>query len=321
MANLPETKDNDFTWRDFQTRNNSELVGILGNFFNRAIVLTEKYFEATVPQPSALDAEEKELLGQILRQREAIAEAIESYRFRDALKEYMQLARLGNKYLADREPWKVIKTDKERVASIVYVSLQLAGALAVLGRPFLPFAVRKMEVMLQLPATSWDGLTETVIAAGHKLGASELLFERIEDAAIEAQVAHLQRNAEENAKKSAAENAVVEPAKPDVTFEQFEAMDLRVGTVLEAERIPKTQKLLKLVVDTGVDRRIVVSGIAEHFTPESLIGKRVTIIVNLAPRKIKGVESHGMLLFAQSADGVLHIMSPEGETENGNRIG
>ena len=321
MANLPETKDNDFTWKDFQTRNNSELVGILGNFFNRAVVLAEKYFEATVPQPSGLDAEETELLEQIPRQREAIAEAIEAYRFRDALKEYMQLARLGNKYLADREPWKVIKTDKERVAGIVYVALQLAGALAVLGRPFLPFAVRKMEAMLQLPATTWDELTTTVLSAGHKLGVSALLFERIEDAAIEAQVARLQRNAEENAKKGIAENAVAEPAKPDVSFEQFEAMDLRVATILEAERIPKTQKLLKLLVDTGIDQRTIVSGIAEYFPPESLIGKRVTIIVNLAPRKIKGVESHGMLLFAQSADGVLHIMSPEGETENGNQIG
>ena len=317
MANLPETKDNDFTWKDFQSRNNSELVGILGNFFNRAIVLTEKYFDGAVPQKGALDAEEVEYLEQIVKQREAICEALESYRFRDALKEYMQLARLGNKYLADREPWKVIKSDKERVASIVYVSLQLAAALSVLGRPFLPFAAKKMTQMLQLPEIHWADLSTELLPSGHKLGKAELLFERIEDAAIEAQIERLRKNAEANAQQ---QNATVAPAKDDITFEQFEALDLRIGTVLEAERIPKTQKLLKLLVDTGIDKRIIVSGIAEYFTPETIIGKQVTVIVNLAPRKIKGVESHGMLLFAQSGDGVLHIMHPEGSVENGSKI-
>lgn len=317
MANLPETKDNDFTWKDFQSRNNSELVGILGNFFNRAIVLTEKYFDGAVSQKGALDAEEVEYLEQIVKQREAICEALESYRFRDALKEYMQLARLGNKYLADREPWKVIKSDKERVASIVYVSLQLAAALSVLGRPFLPFAAKKMTQMLQLPEIHWADLSTELLPSGHKLGKAELLFERIEDAAIEAQIERLRKNAEANAQQ---QNATVAPAKDDITFEQFEALDLRIGTVLEAERIPKTQKLLKLLVDTGIDKRIIVSGIAEYFTPETIIGKQVTVIVNLAPRKIKGVESHGMLLFAQSGDGVLHIMHPEGGAENGSKI-
>lgn len=317
MANLPETKDNDFTWKDFQSRNNSELVGILGNFFNRAIVLTEKYFDGAVPQKGALDAEEVEYLEQIVKQREAICEALESYRFRDALKEYMQLARLGNKYLADREPWKVVKSDKERVASIVYVSLQLAAALSVLGRPFLPFAAKKMTQMLQLPEIHWADLSTELLPSGHKLGKAELLFERIEDAAIEAQIERLRKNAEANAQQ---QNATVAPAKDDITFEQFEALDLRIGTVLEAERIPKTQKLLKLLVDTGIDKRIIVSGIAEYFTPETIIGKQVTVIVNLAPRKIKGVESHGMLLFAQSGDGVLHIMHPEGGAENGSKI-
>ena len=317
MANLPETKDNDFTWKDFQSRNNSELVGILGNFFNRAIVLTEKYFDGAVPHKGALDAEEVEYLEQIVKQREAICEALESYRFRDALKEYMQLARLGNKYLADREPWKVVKSDKERVASIVYVSLQLAAALSVLGRPFLPFAAKKMTQMLQLPEIHWADLSTELLPSGHKLGKAELLFERIEDAAIEAQIERLRKNAEANAQQ---QNATVAPAKDDITFEQFEALDLRIGTVLEAERIPKTQKLLKLLVDTGIDKRIIVSGIAEYFTPETIIGKQVTVIVNLAPRKIKGVESHGMLLFAQSGDGVLHIMHPEGGVENGSKI-
>lgn len=317
MANLPETKDNDFTWKDFQSRNNSELVGILGNFFNRAIVLTEKYFDGAVPQKGTLDTEEVEYLEQIVKQREAICEALENYRFRDALKEYMQLARLGNKYLADREPWKVIKNDKERVASIVYVSLQLAAALSVLGRPFLPFAAKKMAQMLQLPEIHWADLSTELLPSGHKLGKAELLFERIEDTAIEAQIERLRKNAEANAQQ---QNATAAPAKDDISFEQFEALDLRIGTVLEAERIPKTQKLLKLLVDTGIDKRIIVSGIAEYFTPESIIGKQVTVIVNLAPRKIKGVESHGMLLFAQSGDGVLHIMHPEGSAENGSKI-
>ena len=318
MANLPETKDNDFTWKDFQSRNNSELVGILGNFFNRAIVLTEKYFDGAVPPKGSLDVEEVEYLEQIVKQHLAICESIENYRFRDALKEYMQLARLGNKYLADREPWKVIKNDKERVASIVYVSLQLAAALSVLGRPFLPFAAKKMAQMLQLPEIHWADLATELLPSGHKLGKAALLFERIEDAAIEAQIERLRKNAEENAQRQ--NNVTVASAKDDITFEQFEALDLRIGTVLEAERIPKTQKLLKLLVDTGIDKRVIVSGIAEYFTPEAIIGKQVTVIVNLAPRKIKGVESHGMLLFAQSGDGVLHIMHPEGTVENGSKI-
>ncbi len=318
MANLPETKDNDFTWRDFQSRNNSELVGILGNFFNRAIVLTEKYFDGAVPPKGSLDAEEVEYLEQIVKQHLAICESIENYRFRDALKEYMQLARLGNKYLADREPWKVIKNDKERVASIVYVSLQLAAALSILGRPFLPFAAKKMAQMLQLPEIHWADLATELLPSGHKLGKAALLFERIEDTAIEAQIERLRKNAEENAQRQ--NNVTVASAKDDISFEQFEALDMRVGTVLEAERIPKTQKLLKLLVDTGIDKRVIVSGIAEYFTPEAIIGKQVTVIVNLAPRKIKGVESHGMLLFAQSGDGVLHIMHPEGTVENGSKI-
>jgi len=318
MANLPETKDNDFTWKDFQSRNNSELVGILGNFFNRAIVLTEKYFDGAVPPKGSLDAEEVEYLEQIVKQHLAICESIENYRFRDALKEYMQLARLGNKYLADREPWKVIKNDKERVASIVYVSLQLAAALSILGRPFLPFAAKKMAQMLQLPEIHWADLATELLPSGHKLGKAALLFERIEDVAIEAQIERLRKNAEENAQRQ--NNVTVASAKDDISFEQFEALDMRVGTVLEAERIPKTQKLLKLLVDTGIDKRVIVSGIAEYFTPEAIIGKQVTVIVNLAPRKIKGVESHGMLLFAQSGDGVLHIMHPEGTVENGSKI-
>ncbi len=316
LANLPETKDNDFTWKDFQARNNSELVGILGNFFNRAMVLSEKYFDGKVPIKNNLDPEEIDYLAQILKQREAIIEAIENYRFRDALKEYMQLARLGNKYLAEREPWKIIKSDPQRVATIVYVALQLAASLSILGRPFLPFTAKKMANMLQLPKKSWNELSTEILSEGHKLGKAELLFERIEDTAIQAQIKRLQDNAAANTKL---ENAT-KPSKEDISFEQFEALDLRTAVVLEAERIPKTQKLLKLLVDTGIDKRTIVSGIAEFFTPESIIGKQVTVIVNLAPRKIKGVESHGMLLFAQDELGKLHIMRPENNLAPGCTI-
>ncbi|MGP1362335.1 MAG: methionine--tRNA ligase [Bacteroides sp.] len=316
LANLPETKDNDFTWKDFQARNNSELVGILGNFFNRAMVLSEKYFDGKVPIKNNLDPEEIDYLAQILKQREAIIEAIENYRFRDALKEYMQLARLGNKYLAEREPWKIIKSDPQRVATIVYVALQLAASLSILGRPFLPFTAKKMANMLQLPKKSWNELSTEILPEEHKLGKAELLFDRIEDTAIQAQIKRLQDNAAANTKL---ENAT-KPSKADISFEQFEALDLRTAVVLEAERIPKTQKLLKLLVDTGIDKRTIVSGIAEFFTPESIIGKQVTVIVNLAPRKIKGVESHGMLLFAQDELGKLHIMRPENNLAPGCTI-
>ena len=317
LANLPETKDNDFTWSDFQARNNNELVGILGNFFNRAMMLTNKYFQATVPAPKELDTTEKELLAQILVQRDAIATSIENFRFRDALKEYMQLARLGNKYLAEREPWKLIKTDPERVECIVYVALQLAAALSILGRPFLPFAAQKMKQMLNLQNISWQELTINILPQEYKLNDAELLFERIDDSAIQAQIDRLHKNAAANALPTEQKEL---NAKPDISFEHFDAIDLRVVTILQAERIPKTKKLLKLLVDIGTEQRTVVSGIAEYFTPESLIGRKVSMILNLAPRNIKGVESHGMLLFAKNKKGELIPIQPDGDAQNGDRI-
>ena len=317
LANLPETKDNDFTWSDFQARNNNELVGILGNFFNRAMMLTNKYFQATVPAPKELDTTEKELLAQILVQRDAIATSIENFRFRDALKEYMQLARLGNKYLAEREPWKLIKTDPERVECIVYVALQLAAALSILGRPFLPFAAKKMKQMLNLQNISWQELTINILPQGYKLNDAELLFERIDDSAIQAQIDRLHKNAAANALPTEQKEL---NAKPDILFEHFDAIDLRVVTILQAERIPKTKKLLKLLVDIGTEQRTVVSGIAEDFTPESLIGRKVSMILNLAPRNIKGVESHGMLLFAKNKKGELIPIQPDGDAQNGDLI-
>ena len=317
LANLPETKDNDFTWSDFQARNNNELVGILGNFFNRAMMLTNKYFQATVPAPKELDTTEKELLAQILVQRDAIATSIENFRFRDALKEYMQLARLGNKYLAEREPWKLIKTDPERVECIVYVALQLAAALSILGRPFLPFAAKKMKQMLNLQNISWQELTINILPKEYKLNDAELLFERIDDSAIQAQIDRLHKNAAANALPTEQKEL---NAKPDISFEHFDAIDLRVVTILQAERIPKTKKLLKLLVDIGTEQRTVVSGIAEDFTPESLIGRKVSMILNLAPRNIKGVESHGMLLFAKNKKGELIPIQPDGDAQNGDRI-
>lgn len=317
LANLPETKDNDFTWSDFQARNNNELVGILGNFFNRAMMLTNKYFQATVPAPKELDTTEKELLAQILVQRDAIATSIENFRFRDALKEYMQLARLGNKYLAEREPWKLIKTDPERVECIVYVALQLAAALSILGRPFLPFAAKKMKQMLNLQNISWQNLNINILPQDHKLNDAELLFERIDDSAIQAQIDRLHKNAAANALPTEQKEL---NAKPDISFEHFDAIDLRVVTILQAERIPKTKKLLKLLVDIGTEQRTVVSGIAEYFTPESLIGRKVSMILNLASRNIKGVESHGMLLFAKNKKGELIPIQPDGDAQNGDRI-
>jgi len=317
LANLPETKDNDFTWSDFQARNNNELVGILGNFFNRAMMLTNKYFQATVPAPKELDTTEKELLAQILVQRDAIATSIENFRFRDALKEYMQLARLGNKYLAEREPWKLIKTDPERVECIVYVALQLAAALSILGRPFLPFAAKKMKQMLNLQDIPWQNLNINILPQDHKLNDAELLFERIDDSAIQAQIDRLHKNAAANALPTEQKEL---NAKPDISFEHFDAIDLRVVTILQAERIPKTKKLLKLLVDIGTEQRTVVSGIAEYFTPESLIGRKVSMILNLAPRNIKGVESHGMLLFAKNKKGELIPIQPDGDAQNGDRI-
>lgn len=318
-ANMPETKDNDFTWREFQSRNNSELVAVLGNFVNRALVLCHKYFEGKVPSPDTLLEEDRAVLEMVHAQRKLIEEAIESYHFRDALREYMQVARVGNKYLADMEPWKLWGANPARVASIIYVSLQVTAALCVLGRPFLPFSTERLEAMARLPKALWDDDLTGILKPGHELGKAELLFARIEDAAIERQIAKLQAAKQANEAKGNKPN--FPPQKGLIDFETFEALDLRVGRILTAERVPKANKLLKFTVDTGIDRRTIVSGVAEHFALEELVGKQVSVVMNLKPRVIRGVESQGMLIFAQDADGKLVVVAPNREVADGAGIG
>ena len=314
-ANAPETKDNDFTWRDFQARNNNELVAIFGNFVNRALVLTHKYFEGRVPAiaGAGLTDYDREILEEIPRIKAAIEQNIENYRFREALKEMMNLARLGNKYLADTEPWKTVKTDESRVATILNVSLQITVSLAIACEPFLPFTAVKLRGMLRLPQTGmqWDNIgCMTLLEPGHELGQAELLFEKIEDSTVEAQLKKL----EDTKAANAAANATAAPAKENtVQFDDFAAMDIRVSRVVAAEPVPKTKKLLKLTVDTGIDTRTIVSGIAEYFTPEQMVGKRVLVLANLAPRTLKGIESQGMILMAESPAGKLSVVAPEGE--------
>ena len=318
-ANMPETKDNDFTWREFQSRNNSELVAVLGNFVNRALVLCHKYFEGKVPSPDTLLEEDRAVLEGVQAQRKLIEEAIESYHFRDALREYMQVARVGNKYLADMEPWKLWGANPARVASIIYVSLQVTAALCVLGRPFLPFSTERLEAMARLPKALWDDDLTGILKPGHELGKAELLFARIEDAAIERQIAKLQ--AAKQANEAKGNKPKFPPQKGLIDFATFEALDLRVGRILTAERVPKANKLLKFTVDTGIDRRTIVSGVAEHFAPEELVGKQVSVVMNLKPRVIRGVESQGMLIFAQDADGKLVVVAPNREVADGAGIG
>ncbi len=314
-ANAPETKDNDFTWKDFQARNNNELVAVLGNFVNRALVLTEKYFEGAVPACGVLNDYDKETLGELPKIKAAIEENIENYRFREALKEAMNIARLGNKYLADTEPWKVWKTDPDRVATILNVSLQITANVAIAIEPFMPFTAAKMLKMLAAEKFGWDAIGRAdLMAAGHKLEKPELLFEKIEDAMIEAQLEKLQRTKSANQAKEAAK---IEPQKESVTFDDFSRMDIRVAKVIAAEKVAKTKKLLKLTVDTGIDKRTIVSGIAEFFTPEEMVGKQVVVLVNLQPRDLKGIESQGMVLMAEAADGTLSLISPSGPMEPG----
>lgn len=317
-ANAPETKDNDFTWKDFQARNNNELVAIFGNFVNRALVLTGKYFNNCIPAVAGagLTDYDRETIEQLPVIKAAIEHNVENYRFREALKEMMNLARLGNKYLADTEPWKVIKTDEARVGTILNISLQITASLAIACEPFLPFTSKKLRSMLQMPSAEakWDHIgCMTLLAAGHELGQAELLFEKIEDATVEAQ---LQKLADTKAANAAA-NAVVAEAKADIVqFDDFAKMDIRVSRVVAAEPVPKTKKLLKLTVDTGLDTRTIVSGIAEHYTAQEMVGKTVLVLVNLAPRQLKGIESQGMILMAESPMGRLSVVAPVVEDES-----
>ena len=374
-ANAPETKDNDFTWKDFQSRNNSELVAVFGNFVNRAVVLTHKYFGGAVPQnlkPEPIDAE---TLASVKPCREALEQDIETFHFREALKEAMNIARIGNKYISDMEPWKVAKEDMDRTASILYTCLQLCADLAIAFEPFTPFSAEKLRSILQVgidagtdhragegtPTVNfyrpgegkalhtrsfagaqddrkdaqddkgivlkWDMLGDAeLLPAGHRLGEAVLLFRKIEDSVVDAQVARLQaikeaREAEEAARAAAEAAKKVEPQKEEVTFEQFGAMDIRTATVLAAERVPKTDKLLKLTIDTGIDTRTIVSGIAACYSPEDMVGRQICILANLAPRVIRGIESKGMILMARQGDGTLRLITPEEAVTNGAVIG
>lgn len=312
----PETKDNDFTWKDFQTRNNSELVAILGNFVNRTIVLTHKYFEGKVPHRNELTANDQATLDEMVQFPGRIAASVQAYRFREALAEMMNLARLGNKYLTDNEPWKVFKSDPDRVSTVLNISLQICAQLSIVGEPFLPFTSEKIRKSLHLPAMKWaDATTLDWLKENHPIEQPELLFPKIEDAPIEAQINKLHQAKLDN--EAAQAKKPVKPAKPAIQYEAFDQMDIRVGTILEAEKVAKTDKLLKLKIDTGLDIRTVVSGIAQHFKPEEIVGKRVTILANLEPRKLKGIESQGMILTAENPDGSLHFITPDEGAVNG----
>lgn len=308
-ANAPETKDNDFTWKDFQARNNNELVAIFGNFINRVVVLTNKYFDGIVPTPNAFSEVDEATLTAVKAYPAVIASAIERYRFREGGQELMNLARLGNKYLADEEPWKVIKTDANRVNTIMYVALQIASALATLSEPFLPFTSDKLKQMLNYDDNSWKDISNksVLLPATHQINKATLLFSKIEDKTIQEQLDKL----EASKKANEAASKATEPQKDTVSFEDFTKLDIRVGTILEAEKMPKAKKLLVLKVDTGVDSRTIVSGIAESYKPEDIIGKRVTVLVNLAPRKLRGVESEGMILMTEDEQGKLVFVNPD----------
>lgn len=308
-ANAPETKDNDFTWKDFQTRNNSELVAIFGNFINRVVVLTHKYYNGIIPQATNFSEIDNETLQAVKAYPAVLSSAIERYRFREASQELINLARLGNKYLADEEPWKLIKTDEARTQTVMFVALQIAAALAVLSEPFLPFTAKKLKHILNLNAILWNDVSEkdVLIENGHQINEAELLFSKIEDDAIQQQLDKLLQSKKAN--EAAGKKA--EPQKPTITFDDFSKLDIRTGTILEAEKMPKANKLLVLKVDTGIDIRTIVSGIAESFSPEEIIGKRVTVLVNLAPRKLRGIDSEGMILMTEDADGKLVFVNPD----------
>ena len=318
LSSAPETKDNNFTWKDFQTKNNSELVGIFGNFINRVTVLTQKYYNGIVPQPNEFEQVDKDLYHEMQQIPEKIGKNLDEFRFRDALTEMMNLARLGNKYLADEEPWKVIKDNPERVKTQMFCALQVAGALAYLCEPFLPFTSQKMKSGLNLGNKNWyEVLNTPPIPTGHQINEMPLLFSKIEDDVIEAQIKKLENTKINNQKT----NPNANPMKEQISFDDFTKIDLRTATILEAEKVEKADKLLKLKVDTGVDVRTVVSGIAESFSPEEIIGKQVMILLNLAPRKIRGIESQGMLLLTTKPDGKLSFVTPDEKVENGIEIG
>jgi methionyl-tRNA synthetase len=317
IANAPETKDNDFTWKDFQSRNNNELADNMGNFVNRAVVLTQKYFNGKAPACGELTDMDREVLEKLQDFPARIAASIETYRFREALAHLMDLSRLGNKYLADTEPWKLIKTDEKRVATILYIGLQIAANLTIVGQPFLPFTARRISSMLSLSDLNWnDAGRSNLVAEGQPIKAEGVLFDKIEDAVVEAQVKKL----EDTKKANELAGKVIPVAKPEIAFEDFGEMDIRIATIKTAKPVPKTKKLLELTLDTGLDTRTVVSGIAEHFKPDEIIGKQVCLLANLAPRDIKGIRSQGMILMAEDKDGSLSFVNPEKMIWNGGRV-
>ena len=321
-ANAPETKDNDFTWKDFQARNNNELVAVLGNFVNRALVLTKKYYDGAVPACGELNDYDRATLDELAAIRPALENNIENYRFREALKEAMNFARIGNKYLADTEPWKLIKTDPERVKTILNIALQITANLATVIEPFMPFTAKKIASMLQIEPVAWDAVgSADLLAAGHIIGEPSLLFEKIEDETIQQQLDKLDAIKKANAAAEAAQNISVEEQKAPLSFDDFGRADIRVSRIMAAEKVAKTKKLLKLTIDTGIDTREIVSGIAEYYTPEELVGRQVLVLVNLEPREIKGILSRGMILMAADSAGRMVLLQPAGEVADGATVG
>ena len=319
-ANAPETKDNDFTWKDYQARNNSELVAVLGNFVNRALVLTKKYYDGVVPERGALTEYDEATIEELQKIKASLERNIEHYHFREALKDAMAYSRIGNKYLADTEPWKVVKSDPERVKTILNIALQITANTAIAIEPFMPFSARKILDMLAVDNFSWEQLgSMELLAAGYTIGEAQLLFEKIEDDVIQKQLDKLEASRRAKMEAEAAQN--VEGQKAEVSFDDFQKMDIRVSTILEAEKVAKTKKLLKLTIDTGIDKRTIVSGIAEYYTPEELVGRQVLVLANLAPREIKGIESRGMILMAEDALGRLVLVQPENKTMAGAMVG
>ena len=319
-ANAPETKDNDFTWKDFQARNNNELVAVLGNFVNRALVLTQKYYGGKVPACGELTDYDRQSIAEVAAVKASLEGNIENYRFREALKDAMNIARIGNKYLADTEPWKVVKTDPARVETILNIALQITANTAIAIEPFMPFSAEKILRMLAVGKFGWERLgAMDLIPAGHAIGEPALLFEKIEDDVIQRQLDKLAATKAANEAAEVAQN--VEPQKDTIQFDDFQKMDIRVSTILAAEKVAKTKKLLKLTIDTGIDKREIVSGIAEHFTPEELVGQQVLVLVNLAPRELKGILSNGMILMAEDASGKLRLLQPGEATHNGAVVG
>ncbi|MCF8225844.1 MAG: methionine--tRNA ligase [Bacteroidales bacterium] len=315
-ANAPENKDNDFTWKDFQNRNNNELVAILGNFVNRTLVLTNNYYDGKVPAAGGLNDFDKKALAEIKNITGTVERSLENFRFREAVKSAMDLARLGNKYLADSEPWKLIKTDPARVKTIINISVQITANITILCEPFLPFSMKKLRGFLNLEEMDWSLLgNEKLVGEGHLIGKAELLFEKIDDDQIEQQLEKLHKT-----KKTQEDTMNIAMQKDEITFEEFGKMDIRTATILEAEKVPKTKKLIKMLVDTGIDRRTIISGIAEHYEPAELPGKKVCVLVNLAPRKIKGIESQGMILLSENTDGSLYFIEPGKDAHNGAEV-